>query len=136
MILEQYSSAIVGGLLIGLSASLMLLFNGKIAGVSGIFWRSITKHNDGSFLFILGLPIGAWLFHTLSGQAVPAPDGSFVMAALGGILVGIGVKVGSGCTSGHGVCGISRLSKRSIVATGVFMATGILTVFVMRQLLS
>jgi uncharacterized membrane protein YedE/YeeE len=136
MIFEQYGPAIFGGLLIGLSASLMLLFNGRIAGVSGIFWRSITKRTDGSFLFILGLPIGAWLFHTLSGQTIPAPNGSFLMAALGGVLVGIGVKIGSGCTSGHGVCGISRLSKRSIVATGTFMATGILTVFVMRHLLT
>lgn len=132
---EQYGFALAGGLLIGLSATLMLLFNGKIAGVSGIFWRSITKNSDGSFLFIVGLPIGAWLFHTLSGQAAPAPHSSFVLAVIGGILVGIGVKLGSGCTSGHGVCGIGRLSKRSILTTMTFMGMGIITVFMMRQLL-
>ena len=135
MILDQYAFALLGGLLIGLSASLMLLFNGRIAGVSGILWRSITKYGDGSFLFILGLPIGAWLFHTLSGQAAPLAQGSFALAIIGGILVGIGVKLGSGCTSGHGVCGISRLSKRSILATLTFMSMGIVTVLVMRHLL-
>lgn len=136
MMFDQYGFAMAGGLLIGLSATLMLLFNGKIAGVSGIFWRSITKLGDGSILFILGLPLGAWLFHSLSGQAAPAPHSSFVLAVIGGVLVGIGVKLGSGCTSGHGVCGIGRLSRRSILATLTFMGMGIFTVLVMRQLLS
>ena len=136
MLPDQYGMALTGGLLIGLSATLMLLFNGRIAGVSGIFWRAFTKHGNGSLLFIAGLPLGAWLFHLLSAQAAPAPHQSFVLAVIGGILVGIGVKLGSGCTSGHGVCGICRLSKRSIVATIVFMGMGIITVFVMRQLLS
>ncbi len=136
MLFEQYSYALLGGLIIGLSASLLLLFNGRIAGVSGIFWRSITKFGDGSFLFILGLPLGAWLFHTIFQQPIPVPHGSFVLAGIGGLVVGMGVKLGSGCTSGHGVCGIARLSKRSILATITFMGMGILTVFVIRQVIA
>lgn len=136
MIFEQYGLALAGGLLIGLTATLLLLFNGRIAGVSGILWRSITQYGDGSFLFILGLPLGAWLFHMFSGQAIPAPHSSFALAVIGGILVGVGTRLGSGCTSGHGVCGIARLSKRSILATLTFMGMGIVTVLLLRLLQS
>jgi len=136
MFLDQYGYALLGGLIIGLSASLLLLFNGRIAGVSGIFWRSITKFADGSFLFILGLPLGAWLFHTISQQPFPVPHGSFVLASIGGLLVGIGVKLGSGCTSGHGVCGLAWLSTRSVLATLTFMGMGILTVYLIRQVIA
>lgn len=133
MLFDHYGYALIGGLTIGLSASLLLLFNGHFAGISRIFWRSFTKFGDGSFLFVLGLPFGAWLFHTLFQQPFPAPRGSFVLASIGGLLVGIGVKLCSGCTSGHGVCGIARLSKRSILTTLTFMGTGILTVYLIRQ---
>ena len=136
MIFEQYGLALAGGLLIGLTTTLLLLFNGRIAGVIGVFWRSISRFGDGNFLFILGLPLGAWLFHTLSGQAIPANHSSIVLAVIGGILVGIGTKLGNGCTSGHGVCGIARLSKRSVIATITFMVMGIVTVFLIRFLLT
>lgn len=136
MLINQYGYALLGGLIIGLSASLLLLFNGRIAGISGIFWRSIVKIGDGSFLFVLGLPLGAWIFHAVSQQPFPAARGSFGLALIGGLLVGIGVKLGSGCTSGHGVCGIGRLSKRSILATFTFMGAGILTVYLIREVIA
>lgn len=136
MLIDQYGYALLGGLIIGLSASLLLLFNGRVAGISGIFWRSIVKIGDGSFLFILGLPLGAWLFHAIAHQPYPAARGSFGLAVIGGLLVGIGVKLGSGCTSGHGVCGIGRLSKRSILATITFMGMGIFTVFLIKEVIA
>jgi uncharacterized membrane protein YedE/YeeE len=135
--LEAYANPIMGGLLIGISATLMMLLNGRIAGVSGIFWGAITE-NRGSLwriAFVVGLPLGAYLFHFISGAAFPVSDGSTMQAILGGLLVGFGVKLGSGCTSGHGVCGIGRLSVRSLVATIIFMLFGIATVTVMRHLL-
>ena len=134
--MDQYGFALAGGLIIGLSATLLMLFNGRIAGISGIFWRSIVKLGDGSVLFILGLPLGAWIFHALFNQPEPDPRGSFTLAVIGGAIVGIGVKLGSGCTSGHGVCGIGRLSKRSILATLTFMGMGVLTVYLIRHVIS
>ena len=135
--LEAYSLPIAGGLLIGISATLMMLLNGRIAGVSGIFWGVITKHRNSLWrvAFIVGLPLGAYSFHLFSGVATPVSGGSAVQAILGGLLVGFGVKLGSGCTSGHGVCGIGRLSVRSLVATVIFMLSGIVMVTIVRHLL-
>ena len=131
-------TATIGGLLIGCSAVLMLLALGRIAGISGIVWEAVSGQADYSWrwLFILGLLAGPVLYHAASGVAYPAVSAQpWWVAVLGGLLVGIGVKMGGGCTSGHGVCGIGRLSMRSLVATLTFMATGIITVFVVRQLL-
>ena len=134
---ETYAYPIAGGLLIGISATLMMLLNGRIVGVSGIFWGAITEYRDSFWriAFILGLPLGAYLFHLFSGAAIPVSDGSTMQSILGGLLVGLGVKLGSGCTSGHGVCGIGRLSVRSLVATVIFMLAGVAAVTIVRHLL-
>lgn len=132
-------SALVGGALIGSSASLMLVLDGRVAGISGIVggllqpkrgeiaWRSA---------FLVGLLLGALGLALLYPAAVhgvsPVPLAFVVLA---GALVGFGTRLGSGCTSGHGVCGISRGSKRSIVATMTFMATGVASTFVVQHLL-
>lgn len=127
---------LVGGLCIGISAALFLWLNGKIIGISGIYWGLINKF-DGAlwrWLFLAGLPIGALIAHTLFNKPVPSVNDSWWLASIGGLLVGIGVKIGSGCTSGHGVCGIGRLSIRSLVATLTFMAVAVLTVTTARLL--
>lgn len=124
-----------GGILIGLAAALMLLGAGRIAGVSGIAVRAFAI-GDGSmsrsaaWAFIIGLPVGALLIALATGEATPA-FASPVWLALAGLIVGIGTRLGSGCTSGHGVCGMSRLSQRSLVATATFMITGFATVAAM-----
>lgn len=124
-----FLNPLIGGALIGLAATLLLLFNGRIAGISGIVWGAISQSDKAwRIAFILGLPLGAWLLHQLTGQAVPTAQGSSWLVIVAGFIVGVGVKLGSGCTSGHGVCGIGRLSLRSIAATCTFIATGIITV--------
>jgi uncharacterized membrane protein YedE/YeeE len=133
-----YTTPLVGGLLIGLSAVALLLLLGRIAGISGIVWGAVSAQPDNAWrwLFVVGLLIGPLLYHTLSGAAVPAPSPlPWWQAILGGALVGFGTRMGSGCTSGHGVCGLGRLSPRSLVATLTFMATGILTVYIFRHVL-
>ena len=136
-------AALGGGALIGLAAALLMLGNGRIAGISGILGRLLPPWQgaDGDRLprlaFLAGL-IAAPLLLSWSGLwALPAavlPGGGALMAAAG-LLVGIGTTLGSGCTSGHGVCGLARLSKRSLAATLMFMATAIATVYVQRHLL-
>jgi uncharacterized membrane protein YedE/YeeE len=125
-------SAAIGGALIGLSAVLLMLFNGRIAGVSGIFAGLINPQSgDRAWraAFVAGL-VAAPLAAALVGLGVPMPDmpASYVTVVGGGLLVGFGTRLGSGCTSGHGICGIARLSPRSIVATGIFMAAAITVV--------
>lgn len=132
-------SAFAGGLMIGAAAALLLWLNGKIAGVSGILGRLLppTKGDaDWRVLFLGGLVLGAALFHWLGpeGQGI-AIDASLPILVLGGLLVGIGTWLGSGCTSGHGVCGIGRLSPRSVVATAAFFGTAVLTVTFVRHVL-
>jgi uncharacterized membrane protein YedE/YeeE len=132
-------SAAIGGALIGLSAVLLALFTGHIAGISGIFAGLInpqTSDRPWRAAFIAGL-IAAPFIATLIGHAVPVPQmpGSYVTIVIGGLLVGFGTRLGSGCTSGHGICGIARLSPRSIVATFVFMATAIGVVAVTHHVL-
>jgi len=133
-----YTTPLIGGLLIGASSVALLYFLGRIAGIAGIVWGAISAQPDNAWrwLFIVGLLAGPLAYHFLA--AVPNPPPSplpWWQAVAGGLLVGIGVRLGSGCTSGHGVCGIGRLSPRSLVATITFMATGILTVYIIRHLL-
>lgn len=134
----SYSAPLIGGLLIGASAAAMLYLLGRIAGISGIVWGAISNQpgNSWRWWFVAGLLIGPLLYHGLTGTPHPAASPLQWWHAIGGgLLVGFGVKLGAGCTSGHGVCGIGRLSPRSLLATIMFMATGIITVFVMRHLL-
>jgi hypothetical protein len=124
--------AAIGGALIGLSAVMLMLFTGRIAGVSGIMGGLLNPlGNDRAWraTFIIGL-IAAPLCATLVGYAVPAPQmpASYITIAVAGLLVGFGTRLGNGCTSGHGICGIARLSPRSIAATMVFMIAAIIVV--------
>lgn len=130
-----------GGMMIGASAVLLMATNGRVAGISGLTAKIFTRSSDGdtrgvSALFVLGLLLAAPLWLAVSGgwpqQWVPSQP---VLMAVAGLLVGFGASYGNGCTSGHGVCGISRGSVRSIVATVTFMATAFATVFVMRHLI-
>jgi len=125
---------LAGGLLIGLSSILLLLTLGRIAGISGIVWGALSDPDRGwRWQFIIGLVAGAFAIHALTGRPIPAPPNApLFMAVIAGTLVGIGTRVGSGCTSGHGVCGIGRRSVRSVVATCTFMTIGIVTVALLR----
>jgi uncharacterized membrane protein YedE/YeeE len=131
-------AGLAGGVLIGLAAALMLLGAGRIAGVSGIAARAFaigsgSMARSAAWAFIIGLPLGALIVMSLSGAATPAFAGP-VPLVIAGLIVGIGTRLGSGCTSGHGVCGMSRFSQRSLVATATFMATGFATVAAMNAL--
>jgi uncharacterized membrane protein YedE/YeeE len=132
-------AALVGGALIGLSASALLLFNGKIAGVSGIIAGLLSPTKDDTpwrAVFLAGLVAGGLLLKLLSPQVFEfGVTRSWGALALAGLLVGFGARLGNGCTSGHGVCGISRGSKRSIIATMVFIATGAAAVYIVNHLL-
>lgn len=132
-------ASLVGGMLIGLSAALLLLFDGKIAGISGIVGGILSPAKNDTlwrFVFVVGLLTGGLIFYQIAPQAFAIEISRSAGAlALAGLLVGFGTRLGNGCTSGHGVCGISRISKRSILATLTFMATGILTVFVVNHIL-
>lgn len=131
-------ASLAGGALIGLSASLLLLFNGRIAGISGIFAGLLSpKAGEVAWraAFIAGLVLGGLaLFLVAPSYFAVSYDRTLPAVAVAGLLVGLGVRLASGCTSGHGVCGISRLSARSIIATLVFIATGAITVYAMRVL--
>lgn len=129
--------ALVGGLLIGLAAATMLLGLGRIAGVSGMVARATGIASGGAprgiaGAFVVGLPIGALLVLLASGGIETRFPASTPQLVVAGLLVGLGTRFGSGCTSGHGVCGIARLSRRSIIATITFMASGFTTVALMR----
>lgn len=131
-------SALAGGALIGLAASVFALANGRVAGISGLLGSLLQRQGEGrgeKVFFLIGLLLAPVLW----GAFAALPSIHFETGSLGlilaGLLVGIGTRYGSGCTSGHGVCGISRLSPRSLVATLGFMASGFATVFVLRHLL-
>lgn len=132
-------TAIGGGLLIGLSAALFLLLSGRIAGVSGLA-ATAARIGSGStpwaqaVFFVLGLPIGAWLVTSFVRHPEIIVTSSAPRLVIAGLLVGFGTRLANGCTSGHGVCGIARLSPRSLAATVTFMALGAATVFVLRHL--
>lgn len=129
-------ASLIGGILIGLSASMMILLNGRIAGISGILGGISGAHKADvpwRVAFIAGLVISPLVYMLFSQPPVVALSASNLQIVIAGLLVGIGSRYGSGCTSGHGVCGIARMSKRSIVATMVFMAAGIITVYIMRH---
>lgn len=132
-------SALAGGLLIGLAAALLAFFNGRIAGISGIVGGllSLSEKADRGWrlAFVAGLVLAPMLW--LSFSALPAIqiDADYPLLIVAGLVVGISTRYGSGCTSGHGVCGISRLSPRSLVATVAFMATGFVTVFLIRHVI-
>ncbi len=132
-------SALAGGLLIGASASLLLILNGRIAGISGIvaglFQRDF-REVAWRAAFVVGVVLGPLLYRVLFGPVPPVSfDASMGVIVVAGLLVGFGTRLGSGCTSGHGVCGLSRASPRSAVATAVFMVTALVTVFVTRHLI-
>ena len=129
----------LGGALIGLAAALLLALNGRIAGISGIVGGLLPPRAGDALwrlLFVLGLALGALLVRLYSGAplAVPVESSTFTLV-LGGLLVGFGTRLGSGCTSGHGICGLARLSPRSLVAVLTFMASAMLTVFALRHAL-
>ena len=131
------TSALAGGALIGLGASALLFFAGRIAGISGVV-GGLLRPEPGEWgwraAFVGGLLVGGVGLAFLLPGAIATPPRPYASLAAAGLLVGFGARLGRGCTSGHGVCGISRLSSRSIVATATFVATGILTVAVVRAL--
>ncbi len=137
MSLSANLEPLLGGVLIGLSAAFMLLFNGRVTGISGIvggLW-SIHRHREWwRAFFVGGLVMGTIIYTLIHGTPAYVIDAGYPLVIVGGLLVGYGTRLGSGCTSGHGVCGIGRLSIRSIAATMIFMATAILTVWIRRQL--
>jgi uncharacterized membrane protein YedE/YeeE len=140
MDLMQFAAPLAGGLLIGASALLLLAANGRVLGVSGIFNGIFLNNTPGDrgwrVAFVVGMVLsGLAMSYAMPGAIAPTPLRSLGATAVAGLLVGVGTQLGSGCTSGHGVCGIGRGSKRSIVATITFMATGILTVTLIRHLL-
>ena len=133
-------ASLAGGLLIGAAAALMVLLLGRITGISGMVgsllqggtWRRFAQWGWRA-AFVLGLLIAPWVWQLWAPLPEMSMPGNPVVIMAAGLLVGFGTRLGSGCTSGHGVCGLSRLSLRSLVATLVFMAAGVLTVFVMRH---
>ena len=132
--------AFAGGLLIGLSAVIMLLFNGRITGISGILDGIVINSKSGDrvwrICFLLGLALGGFLFKLIMPDSFIPRDGfSLVLLVTGGFIVGVGTRMGSGCTSGHGICGIARFSQRSILATVIFMVTGGITVYFIRHIM-
>ena len=131
-------TSLAGGILIGAAAAMLVLLNGRIAGISGIVGGLLTPRRADiawRLAFVAGL-FAAPLLVTVFGQTpMPRIDAGFGMLAAAGLLVGIGTSYGSGCTSGHGVCGLSRLSPRSLAATAAFMLAGIATVFLARHVL-
>jgi len=131
-------SALAGGTLIGLAATLLLLFNGRIAGISGIVNGLFDAQGDRAWrvLFLVGMIGSATAVYYLTPANFEPRTGFPVwVLILGGLLVGFGTRTGSGCTSGHGICGIGRLSKRSIIATACFFSVGVVTALVSRHLL-
>lgn len=135
--MHPFIYASIGGALLGIAAVMMMALNGRIAGISGILSGTVTQQGNERWwrvLFILGIVIGAAVPPLFSSDfQVPRPDTGLVLAVIGGLLVGLGTGLGSGCTTGHGICGIARLSKRSLVATGIFMVTAFATVFLFKH---
>jgi uncharacterized membrane protein YedE/YeeE len=132
-------AALAGGALIGLAAAMLVLLNGRIAGISGVIgglFRPMKADVAWRLAFVAGLLAAPLAYGLMAPPPQPQIDAGTGTLVLAGLLVGIGTRYGAGCTSGHGVCGISRLSPRSLVATAAFMAAGFVTVFVIRHLLA
>ena len=131
-------ASLAGGLLIGLAAAMLILLNGRIAGISGIL-GGLLRPAKGEFgwraAFLLGLIVSPVVYAFVGTVPSPRIDAGWGPLVIAGLLVGLGSRYGSGCTSGHGVCGLSRLSPRSLVATLAFMASGFATVFIIRHVL-
>jgi hypothetical protein len=132
-------SALIGGVIIGISVVLYFYATGRLAGISGIFENAITNNSKrlSNVFFLLGLIIGPLLIYYLILPNKPIAfeiTSSYLLIIPGGFLAGFGTRLGGGCTSGHGICGIGRLSVNSMIATGIFVATGVITVFILQQL--
>lgn len=130
--------ALIGGAIIAISACMMMLFFGRITGISGITWQAIQapkRYGASSMFFLLGIIFGTLGVTAITGIDIKPIESNPFTIIIAGLLVGYGTKLGSGCTSGHGICGISRLSLRSLAATTLFMLSGITTVYVVRHLI-
>ena len=136
-LINAYLMPLTGGVLLGLSAMWLLLSLGRIAGISGIAWGFLAgPERAWRWLFLTGLLAGGLLTHNVIGQPVPAESSAPLwLIATSGLLVGLGTRIGGGCTSGHGVCGLGRRSPRSLVATATFMTLGVITVFIMQSVM-
>ena len=132
-------ASLAGGVLIGIAAAMFLLLNGRIAGISGILGgllRPVSGDVAWRAAFVAGLVFAPALYSLVTRYPVPTIEAGYPLLLLAGVLVGVGTRYGSGCTSGHGVCGLSRLSPRSLAATVAFMAAGFATVFAVRHVLA
>ena len=130
-------SALLGGIIIGFAVLLFFLFNGRLIGISGIASNFITQQNKrfDNFLFLIGLVLGPFIYKILSNkEIVIVISNSFILLIIAGLLVGFGTRISGGCTSGHGISGISRFSLRSIVATITFILVGVITVLIKNYL--
>ncbi|CAN7307549.1 YeeE/YedE family protein [Acidovorax delafieldii] len=131
-------AALAGGVLLGLASALFVLLNGRVLGISGIV-GGLLRPRAGDIgwrlAFVLGMLVAPSLYWLVVGPTQPRIDASWGMVVVAGLLVGVGTRYGSGCTSGHGVCGLSRMSPRSLVATLAFMGAGFVTVFLIRHAL-
>ena len=133
-------TSLAGGILLGISASILMYLNGRIAGISGIisgiFNNPSSTEKMWRLAFIVGLIVGAFVYVYFFPITIQAREGvTTPLLVIGGLLVGFGTAMGSGCTSGHGICGVSRFSLRSITATGVFLMSGIATVYVVKYII-
>lgn len=132
-------ASLLGGMLIGVAAAMLVLLNGRIAGISGILGGLLTRaRNDRAWriAFVTGLILAAVLYRILLRMPEVRIGAGYPLLLLAGLLVGVGTRYGAGCTSGHGVCGLSRLSPRSLCATLIFMGAGFFTVYLMRHVLA
>jgi len=132
-------SGLIGGLLIGIATAMLLLLNGRIGGISGIVGGLLATRTSEVVwraVFVAGLLLGAFVYMLATGATIPVKmQASLPVLVVAGLLVGFGTRLGSGCTSGHGLCGIARFSKRSIAATAVFFGVAILTVYLTHHVL-
>ena len=133
---EAFITPLLGGLTVGVAAMWLLFSLGRVAGISGILWGVMAEPDrHWRVFFLMGLLMGGVVVHAVLGMPVPAQSSTpLPLVVFSGLLVGFGTRMGGGCTSGHGVCGIGRQSLRSIVATATFMVTGVLTVFIIRHI--
>ena len=131
--------SLAGGIVLGLASALFILVNGRILGISGILGgllRPVKGDTGWRLAFLAGMLAAPLLYFMVAGPTTPRIDAGWATIVIAGLLVGVGTRYGSGCTSGHGVCGLSRLSPRSLVATVAFMAAGFITVYVIRHIIA